>query len=185
MSHFNQVNIPLLSKFRGDDSLNPNNMTQKYNGHSNNSNSNTNPIQYQPNVPTYTPSNHLQANNDEKQRLNNPYQQSINSEASMHQTQPDMAHDICNALLGQQTDAKRGKHFYQIELQRNFTKYSIWKFPVLQNVNSSWQSLTPSSAVADYLSHLPASTLPLSLHHFLKYSAESIKKESQSQVSVC
>ncbi|XP_055691706.1 zinc finger protein with KRAB and SCAN domains 1-like [Lutzomyia longipalpis] len=54
---------------------------------------------------------------------------------------------------------------------------------VLQNVNPSWQSLTPSSAVADYLSHLPASTLPLSLHHFLKYSAESIKKESQNPLS--
>jgi len=34
--------------------------------------------------------------------------------------------------------------------------------------------------VADYLSHLPASTLPISLHHFLKYSAENIKKESES-----
>ena len=45
---------------------------------------------------------------------------------------------------------------------------------------ASWQSLaTPGSTVADYLSNLPASTLPLSLHHFLKYSAESIKKESE------
>lgn len=64
----------------------------------------------------------------------------------------------------------------------------FWQtFPVLQNVNSGWQSLTPGSSVssvADYLSHLPASTLPLSLHHFLKYSAESIKKESQNQLSV-
>lgn len=33
--------------------------------------------------------------------------------------------------------------------------------------------------VADYLSHLPASTLPISLHHFLKYSAENIKKETE------
>lgn len=47
---------------------------------------------------------------------------------------------------------------------------------------TSWQSLaTPGSTVADYLSHLPASTLPLSLHHFLKYSAENIKKESNQQ----
>ncbi|KAL0278617.1 UNVERIFIED_CONTAM: hypothetical protein PYX00_000389 [Menopon gallinae] len=45
----------------------------------------------------------------------------------------------------------------------------------------SWQSLAaPGSTVADYLSHLPASTLPLSLHHFLKYSAESIKKETDN-----
>lgn len=48
---------------------------------------------------------------------------------------------------------------------------------------STWQSLaTPGSTVADYLSHLPASTLPLSLHHFLKYSAETIKKESAQQL---
>lgn len=49
----------------------------------------------------------------------------------------------------------------------------------MQNVNTGWQSLT-----ADYLSHLPASTLPLSLHHFLKYSAESIKKEAQNPLTV-
>lgn len=43
---------------------------------------------------------------------------------------------------------------------------------------ATWQSLAaPGSAVADYLSHLPASTLPLSLHHFLKYSADTIKKD--------
>lgn len=54
----------------------------------------------------------------------------------------------------------------------------------LLSCHVGWQSLAPSSAVADYLSHLPASTLPLSLHHFLKYSAESIKKESQNQLSV-
>ncbi|KAK9716755.1 Zinc finger, C2H2 type [Popillia japonica] len=47
---------------------------------------------------------------------------------------------------------------------------------------ATWQSLaTPGSTVADYLSHLPASTLPLSLHHFLKYSAETIKKETNHQ----
>lgn len=45
----------------------------------------------------------------------------------------------------------------------------------------TWQA--PSSTVADYLSHLPASTLPLSLHHFLKYSAESIKKESNTSLT--
>lgn len=50
---------------------------------------------------------------------------------------------------------------------------------------STWQSLaTPGSTVADYLSHLPASTLPLSLHHFLKYSAENIKKETSQQLSL-
>lgn len=76
---------------------------------------------------------------------------------------PELTQDLCNALLNQQTgvDAKK----------------------VLQNVNTGWQSLAPSAAVADYLSQLPASTLPLSLHHFLKYSSESIKKEVKSPSS--
>lgn len=45
--------------------------------------------------------------------------------------------------------------------------------------STTWQSLATSSpTVADYLSQLPASSLPLSLHHFLKYSAENIKKDN-------
>lgn len=84
-------------------------MTQKYNnGHTNN-NSNVNSVQYQANVPTYTPSSHLQAN-DDKQRLNNSYHSSTNTNTSLHQVQPEAAHDICNVILGQQTDAKRGKN---------------------------------------------------------------------------
>lgn len=56
---------------------------------------------------------------------------------------------------------------------------------VATTMPSTWQSLaTPGSTVADYLSHLPASTLPLSLHHFLKYSAENIKKESVQQLNI-
>ncbi|KAJ8888122.1 hypothetical protein PR048_007609 [Dryococelus australis] len=50
---------------------------------------------------------------------------------------------------------------------------------------AGWQSLAgpPGSTVAEYLSRLPASTLPITLHHFLKFSASSenvaptIKKE--------
>lgn len=40
---------------------------------------------------------------------------------------------------------------------------------------STWQSLAgpPGSTVAEYLSRLPASTLPLTLHHFLKFSTSS------------
>lgn len=84
-------------------------MSQKYNGHSN-SNSNLVNNQYQANVPTYTPSSHLQtANNDsDKHRLTtNSYQQS-NTSNTLHQTQPEITQDICSALLNQQTDAKRG-----------------------------------------------------------------------------
>ena len=39
--------------------------------------------------------------------------------------------------------------------------------------SATWQSLAgpPGSTVAEYLSRLPASTLPLTLHHFLKFSS--------------
>ncbi|KAJ9589493.1 hypothetical protein L9F63_017310 [Diploptera punctata] len=49
---------------------------------------------------------------------------------------------------------------------------------------STWQSLvTPGSTVADYLSRLPAATLPLNLHQFLKFSAETIKREAAIESS--
>lgn len=50
---------------------------------------------------------------------------------------------------------------------------------------ATWQSIAaPGSTVADYLARLPASTLPLSLHHFLKFSAESIKRENSDACTV-
>ncbi|XP_071444907.1 uncharacterized protein [Hetaerina americana] len=46
-------------------------------------------------------------------------------------------------------------------------------------ISTSWQSLAvPGTTVADYLSRLPSSTLPITLQHFLKYSSvEGVKKE--------
>lgn len=111
MNHCNQANVPILSKFRSDDNLSASTMVQKYNGHGN-SNSNVSNNPYQSNVPTYTPSAHLHANNDDKQRLTNSYQQSNTSNSQVHQSQPELTQDLCNALLNQQTDAKRGKYFH-------------------------------------------------------------------------
>ncbi|XP_014248466.1 zinc finger and BTB domain-containing protein 49-like isoform X2 [Cimex lectularius] len=52
------------------------------------------------------------------------------------------------------------------------------------SVASQWQSLAvPTTAMADYLSRLPSTGLPLSLHHFLKFSAETIKRESAIESS--
>lgn len=164
--HFNQSHSPLLSKFRSDGSSSgggvgaSGNMLNKYNGHSaSNSIVNTS-MSNDYSIPSYTQSNasaaHHHTNQDEKNhRLSSSsYHQSNMS----HQSQmPELTQDLCNALLNQQTNVDAKK--------------------VLQNVNTGWQSLAPSAAVADYLSQLPASTLPLSLHHFLKYSSESIKKE--------
>lgn len=45
----------------------------------------------------------------------------------------------------------------------------------------TWQSIT-SSGVADYLSRMPQA-LPMSIHQFLKFSAETIKRESQVESS--
>lgn len=51
-----------------------------------------------------------------------------------------------------------------------------------QGGSDSTKRVLQSSSVADYLSHLPTS---LSLHHFLKYSADAaIKKESVVVVGV-
>lgn len=53
----------------------------------------------------------------------------------------------------------------------------------ITSMPAGWQSIaTPGSTVADYLSRLPA-TLPLSLHHFLKFSAETIKREATIESS--
>lgn len=180
MNHCNQPNIPILSKFRGDDSLSASAIQKYHNGHGNSS-SNIGSSHYQTNMPAYSSSAHLHSSSDDKQRLqSNSYQQPNASNLQLHHTQPEITQDICNALLNQQ-DTKRGTI-----VRNEMASYAIEMITVLFGFacHLGWQSLGPSSAVADYLSHLPASTLPLSLHHFLKYSAESIKKESQNPLSV-
>lgn len=129
MNHCNQSNVPILSKFRGDDNLSASAMTQKYNGHGNsNSNVSTNP--YQSNVPAYS-SSHLHSNNDDKQRLTNSYQQSNTSNSQGHQSQPELTPDLCSALLNQQTDAKRGMcsipffYVYQRWLKCFYPRYNF------------------------------------------------------------
>ena len=52
-----------------------------------------------------------------------------------------------------------------------------------ESFGSSYGVSTSGGNVADYLSRMPASTLPLSLHHFLKFSAETIKRESAIESS--
>lgn len=117
MNHCNQSNVPILSKFRVDDNLSASPMTQKYNGHGN-GNSTISNSHYQSNVPAYAPSAHLHSNSDDKQRLSNSYQPSNTSNTQLHQSQPEITQDICNALLTQQTDAKRGG-FVFIHLSRH------------------------------------------------------------------
>lgn len=167
-----------MPKLRSDGTIDSNDISNGLNGKYN---LNTNPInnEYIANIPTYAPLNvsaaaaaaaavsHQVSNIDDRTNrmssssLSSTYQTTQNINGPLQTSQmPEITQDLCNALLNQQTDAKK----------------------MLQNINSGWQSLTPSSTVADYLSHLPASTLPLSLHHFLKYSAENIKKEVRIKV---
>ncbi|XP_052860929.1 zinc finger protein GLI4 [Anopheles cruzii] len=177
MAHFNQSHGPILGKFhREQDSSNAvggaggggGASNNKYNGHTSSGGGGASAI------PTTTTSSggqqyshpyssqHSDVASDHKQR--NMYAQSSVGNSSGGtgggnggQSAQELSQDI-SALL-QQADSKR----------------------VLQN--PSWQSLTPGASVADYLSHLPGSALPLSLHHFLKYSAENIKKEAQNPLS--
>ncbi|XP_014270577.1 uncharacterized protein [Halyomorpha halys] len=54
------------------------------------------------------------------------------------------------------------------------------------SAGGQWQSVSvpvPTTAMADYLSRIPPASLPLSLHHFLKFSAETIKRESAIESS--
>ncbi|XP_074036057.1 uncharacterized protein isoform X2 [Leptinotarsa decemlineata] len=114
----------------------------------------------------------------------------------------EFAQELCAAMLQQ---SQQEKHIERIkpdsqEVDRRNQQSSQNIEQIIQqshqtaqqNINQTssamppaWQSLaTSSSTVADYLSHLPSSTLPLSLHHFLKYSAESIKKEHVQQLTI-
>jgi hypothetical protein len=150
---FNQTQTPILGKFRAVEEAN---------------NANLNKYAVQTPRPTTTPNygtvSYTQTidSPDIKQRLPISYSSTTSTSTPTTSTihVPEITQDL-TALL-QQTDTKRA----------------------LQNVNaSSWQTLTtPASTVADYLSHLPASGLPLSLHHFLKYSESTlnIKKEANN-----
>lgn len=183
MPHFNQSHTPILSKFRNDDHSNQNAMS-KYN-----SNTAANNGQYGGLSVPYASSSSQNQSHDDKHRISsNNYQQANATHSSLNpHIQSELSQDLCNAILNQQqSDAKRGTLYKVLYIHDDLFIYNfnVFVFLVLQNVNSGWQSLAPSSAVADYLSHLPSSTLPLSLHHFLKYSAESIKKETQNPLAV-
>lgn len=65
--------------------------------------------------------------------------------------------------------------------------YTIFFLDVIPFFNlvgmNSWQATPVTPSVAEYLSHLPADSLPLSLHHFLKFSTDTIKRESAIESS--
>lgn len=92
MPHFNQSHAPILSKFRSDDSINSN--MNKYNGHAN---------QY---TTPYT-----QQSEDNKRSITTYPQSSATTTTTAQTTSqpPEISQDLCNAILQQQNDAKRGR----------------------------------------------------------------------------
>ncbi|KAK2588258.1 hypothetical protein KPH14_004288 [Odynerus spinipes] len=176
------IGVPVMGKYRPETNGVQTPQSQvMMNNKANYPNSN---VHHYPNVP------YSQAQPVQQRPSNSPGMQ---EKRSYHQqaTETINQQDVCNLLQ----DKDKGKDKKADEQQRNgdtATNGGQQDYTMHQHhqqhahtqtpatMPATWQSLaTPGSTVADYLSHLPASTLPLSLHHFLKYSAESIKKESE------
>ncbi|XP_055696856.1 zinc finger protein with KRAB and SCAN domains 5-like isoform X2 [Phlebotomus papatasi] len=80
----------------------------------------------------------------------------------------------------QQTTASQTTEQSSKEEEAVVKPIQIKQEPVWQNSVS-----TPSAStdISDYLSRIPTQELPLHLHHFLKFNAETIKRESQVENS--
>ncbi|XP_060522666.1 zinc finger protein 169-like [Cylas formicarius] len=119
-------------------------------------------------VPSFTQHHHATQQSPIPTKCNGNY---LNSRAMYGSKTPEVTQELCNVLLQNQHDkvdiGEKGK---MLEEPRLTSLHHD-----TQNQQQPWQS---SSSVVDYLSQLPTSTLPLTLHHFLKYSAESLKKET-------
>lgn len=93
MAHFNQTHPPILGKFRTEDN-NTNNIN-KYNGHTN----------------QYSVAYTQQSTDIKDQRTIISYPQTTSTTPTIT-TQvsqvPEISQDLCNAILQQQTDTKRG-----------------------------------------------------------------------------
>ncbi|CAH1112664.1 unnamed protein product [Psylliodes chrysocephalus] len=129
------------------------------------------------------------------------YTQNNNGQEKRQHFEPqELAQELCAAMLQQsQQQQEKLKEKTKLQEHRSLpstqTQQRIIQQPQTNQsdrndisnnqasttMSSAWQTLTsPASTVANYLSHLPASSLPLSIHHFLKYSTENLnlKKEN-------
>ncbi|ETN59086.1 hypothetical protein AND_009323 [Anopheles darlingi] len=185
MAHFNQSHGPILGKFHRDQEANgggggggggaggASNSNAKYNGHSSSGGSGG---ASGGGIPTTTSG----------QQYSNPYSQHSDSAAADHKQQQQQQQRGGNmypqSSIGNGSGGTNGQSAQELSQDISALLQQADSKRVLQNP-ASWQSLAPGASVADYLSHLPGSALPLSLHHFLKYSAENIKKEAQNPLS--
>ncbi|XP_054284213.1 histone-lysine N-methyltransferase PRDM9-like [Macrosteles quadrilineatus] len=88
-----------------------------------------------------------------------------------------------------QEDIKQGQYqenMREIKSEQKTEHDQNSEYTIIQpGMPPTWQSIaTPGSTVADYLSHLPASTLPISLHHFLKYSSPETTSNTSNKRDV-
>nr|CAD7595713.1 unnamed protein product [Timema genevievae] len=123
-----------------------------------------------------------------KQPNDNPCPQNIYASVQPQETTSNAPH--CYDAMPQKADAatmteKENEPFFNSTNQLEKTMHQAYSVQAVVPTGTAWQSLAgpPGSTVAEYLSRLPASTLPITLHHFLKFSASSenvssgIKKE--------
>nr|CAD7438216.1 unnamed protein product [Timema bartmani] len=125
------------------------------------------------------------------------HQQQAQQQASEHQGFAVVAHippelilrDVTSADIGKGDDEHSEKDPLldddkEKESQEDFNGGSAGQHPTLSAVPASWQSIAaPGTTIADYLSRLQGTSLPLNLHHFLKFSAETIKREAAIESS--
>nr|CAD7595712.1 unnamed protein product [Timema genevievae] len=125
------------------------------------------------------------------------HQQQPQQQASEHQGFAVVAHippelilrDVTSADIGKGDDEHSEKDPLldddkEKESQEDFNGGSAGQHPTLSAVPASWQSIAaPGTTIADYLSRLQGTSLPLNLHHFLKFSAETIKREAAIESS--
>lgn len=195
--HHPPIGMPVnMGKYTRNDSMNTQNTqmsnlnaaSNKYNNHVINQNNHHYPSNNT--IPVSLLYNNTQSLNHQNRQLNSPNIQQSSQIDKRYDVQPQ---DLCSGMLNDKEGMKYSsdKNVKREEEKEandrphsNETEYNSMSLHHSHHQNqmpASWQSIAaPGSIVADYLSHLPTSTLPLSLHNFLKYSTESIKKETEN-----
>lgn len=195
--HHPPIGMPVnMGKYTRNDGINTQNTqmsnlnaaSNKYNNHVINQNNHHYPSNNT--IPVSLLYNNTQSLNHQNRQLNSPNIQQSSQIDKRYDVQPQ---DLCAGMLNDKDSMKYSsdKNVKREDEKEtndrphsNETEYNSMSLHHTHHQNqmpASWQSIAaPGSIVADYLSHLPTSTLPLSLHNFLKYSTESIKKETEN-----
>lgn len=85
--------------------------------------------------------------------------------------------DICNAIKKDDKDIESVSVGTLPTQQQNISVASWQSIAAVAAAAAAVAPAPATTTVADYLSHLPSSSLPLSLHSLFKYSTENVKKD--------